>query len=118
MVNGTALESYGTLVNNGIIDLFAAGPTNFHGVFINNGSVRNGANMVISGTDVILKVLPLPFPLGIHIYNLQVNPSLAPANWVDSGATQISFGGQLLTFTDVGGATNRPGRFYRVRKQL
>jgi T5SS/PEP-CTERM-associated repeat protein len=108
---GTALESYGTLVNNGIIDLFDAGSTNFHGAFINNGTVRNGANIVISGKDVILKVFPLP---GFS-YQLQVTPSLKPATWVNTGAEQSSsfFSSHLLTFTDVGGATNRPSRFYR-----
>ena len=111
VLSGTALESYGTLVNNGIIDLFDAGPTNFHGAFINNGTVRNGANIVISGNDVILKVLPV----GSFTYQLQVTRSLKPASWANIGAPQSSsfFSSHLLTFTDVGGATNRPSRFYR-----
>src|SRR5579859_3832693 len=108
VVNGTVLESYGTLVNNGIIDLFDAGPTNFHGAFINNGTVRNGANIVVSGRDVIIKVAPV---VG-RPYHLQATRLLNPANWIDTGPSQTSFGG-LLTFTDVGGATNQPGRFYR-----
>jgi hypothetical protein len=109
VVNGTTLETYGTLVNNGILDLFDAGPTNFHGAFINNGTVRNGANIVISGNDVIIKVTSA----GSN-YQLQVTPSLTPATWVDTGAPQSSFSfGRLLTFFDVGGATNRPSRFYR-----
>ena len=109
VVEGTTLETYGTLINNGILDLFDAGPTNFHGAFINNGTVRNGANIVISGNDVIIKVTSA----GSN-YQLQVTPSLTPATWVDTGAPQSSFSfGRLLTFFDVGGATNRPSRFYR-----
>ena len=111
VVNGTTLETYGTLVNNGILDLFDAGPTNFHGAFINNGTVRNGANIVISGNDVIVKVVTSPF---LHDYQLQVTPSLTPATWVNLGISQSAFPfARLLTFTDVGGATNRPSRFYR-----
>ena len=110
VVEGTTLETYGTFVNNGVLDLFDAGPTNFHGVFINNGTIRNGANIIISGNDVILKVAAIPFVN----YQLQVTPSLTPASWVNIGAPQSSFSfGRLLTFTDVGGATNRPGRFFR-----
>ena len=109
VVEGTTLETYGTLINNGILDLFDAGPTNFHGAFINNGTVRNGANIVISGNDVIIKVTSAG-----RNYQLQVTPSLTPATWVDTGAPQSSFSfGRLLTFFDVGGATNRPSRFYR-----
>lgn len=36
--NGTTLEAYGTVVNNGRITAFL-GYTNFHGTFINNGTV-------------------------------------------------------------------------------
>ena len=111
VVEGTTLETYGTLVNNGILELFDAGPTNFHGVFINNGTIRDGANIVISGKDVILKVVAVP----LLTYSLQVTPSLTPATWVNTGASQSSFNfaPRLLTFTDTGGATNRPSRFYR-----
>ncbi len=108
VVSGTVLESYGTLVNNGIIDLLDAGPTNFHGAFINNGKVRNGANILISHSDVIIKVASV---VG-RTYQLQFTQSLRPANWVALSPPLISTG-TLLTFTDVGGATNRPGRFYR-----
>ena len=108
VVSGTVLETYGTFVNNGILDLFDAGPTNFHGVFINNGTIRNGANIVISGNDVIIKMASV----AARSYQLQVTPSLTPATWVNLGPSQSSLG-RLLTFTDVGGATNRPSRFYR-----
>ena len=110
VVSGTTLESYGTLVNNGILDLFDAGPTNFHGAFINNGTIRNGANIVKSGNDIIIKVASA---VG-HSYQLQITPSLTPATWTNTGPSQTSppFS-RLLTFTDVGGATNRSSRFYR-----
>jgi T5SS/PEP-CTERM-associated repeat protein/uncharacterized repeat protein (TIGR03803 family) len=37
-INGSTLEAYGLVVNNGIIDI-SGGKTNFHGGFINNGTV-------------------------------------------------------------------------------
>jgi T5SS/PEP-CTERM-associated repeat protein len=115
VVYGTVLESYGTLVNNGILDLFDAGPTNFYGVFINNGTVRNGANIVKSGNDIIIKYFSTVFG-PFRNFQLQVTPSLTPATWVNIGAPQSAslFAPRLLTFTDAGGATNRPSRFYRL----
>ncbi|MGA2139353.1 MAG: M36 family metallopeptidase [Verrucomicrobiia bacterium] len=37
-INGSVLEFYGTMVNNGTIDI-TAGTTNFHGIFVNNGTI-------------------------------------------------------------------------------
>jgi T5SS/PEP-CTERM-associated repeat protein len=115
VVEGTTLETYGTFVNNGILDLFDAGPTNFHGVFINNGTVRDGANIVIAGNDVIIKYSSKVFGT-FRNFQLQVTPSLTPATWTNIGPSQsvLPFVVRLLTFTDVGGATNRPSRFYRL----
>jgi T5SS/PEP-CTERM-associated repeat protein len=41
-INGGVLEAYGTVVNNGTIDI-TDGTTNFHGAFINNGTIIGGA---------------------------------------------------------------------------
>jgi len=42
VVDGAALETFGTFVNNGKIYLLNGGTTNFHGSFINNGQILNG----------------------------------------------------------------------------
>ena len=112
--NGSVLESYGTVVNNGAILLFNGGTTNFHGVFINNGTVLNGGNVNVgqvskSGADIIVRIQSATG----FTYQLQITPSLESPTWTNSGASQAGTGG-MLTFTDSGGATNQPSRFYRV----
>jgi T5SS/PEP-CTERM-associated repeat protein len=114
LADGAVLESSGTLVNNGTIYLFNGGTTNFHGTFINNGSVVNvGAPTISSisrvGNDIVLKLTSVP---GLT-YQLQSSPAL-PSGWSDSGAAQTGTGG-VLTFTDLGAATNASFLFYRVR---
>ncbi len=47
-------------------------------------------------------------------YQLQVNDTITSAVWTNSGASQLGNCGSL-TFTDPGGATNLPARFYRVQ---
>jgi fibronectin-binding autotransporter adhesin len=118
VVSGTALESYGTFVNNGVLDLSDGGPTNFLGAFINNGSVVNGPSVVISGNDVIVKMAARFFGFGPHFYQFQYTQSLS-SNWTAATPLQPTlFSGQVVTFTDIGGATNQPSRFYRLRISL
>jgi hypothetical protein len=112
--NDNVLEAYGTVVNNGTIDIINGGVTNFHGGFINNGTVLTARSMAISrifvtGNSVNVQI---PSVLG-HTYQLQITKSLAPTNWVTSGTTPTQ-SGNTLAFTDSGGATNIPTRFYRV----
>jgi T5SS/PEP-CTERM-associated repeat protein len=112
-INGSTLEVYGTVVNNGIIDIINGG-TNFHGAFINNGTVLTASSVGIgaittSGQDITIQI---PSVTG-HTYQLQYTTLLMPTNWTDTGASQ-SGNGSVLTFTDPGGATNLPSRFYRV----
>jgi len=112
-INGSVLETYSTLVNNGIID-FINGGTNFHGAFINNGTVRDARGVKISqvnksGQDFIVQI---PSVTG-HTYQLQYTTTLTPTNWTNTGAAQ-SGTGSVLTFTEAGGATNSPSRFYQV----
>jgi hypothetical protein len=64
----------------------------------------------ISGTDVMFQ---MPSAIGSS-YQSQVSASLSQPNWQPLGASQNGTGGPL-TFTEAGGATNRPSRFYRVR---
>jgi adhesin HecA-like repeat protein len=109
---GCVLESYGTVVNNGIIDAINGG-TNFHSGFTNNGTVLTASSVKISqvsksGQDFVVQI---PSVTG-HTYQLQYTTSLTPANWTFV-ASQPGTGG-VLTFTDTGGAAN-PQRFYRVK---
>ena len=112
--NYSVLESSGTLVNNGAILLYNGGTTNFHGTFINNGVISNAGWVAVSensrsGDDEIIRT---PSVLGFR-YQLQASPSLVTPVWANIGASQSGTDG-VLTFTDPGGATNAPSRFYRV----
>ncbi len=114
--NGNVLEAYGTVVNNGTIDIINGSVTNFHGGFINNGTVLTAGSVAISsilvtGIDMDVRI---PSVVG-HTYQLQFSKSLTPTNWFTNGTTPTQSGtGNTLTFTDPGGATNVPARFYRV----
>jgi T5SS/PEP-CTERM-associated repeat protein len=112
-INGSVLESYGPVINNGTIDILNGG-TNFHAAFINYGTVLDAGSVKISqvsksGQDFIVQI---PSITG-HTYQLQFTKSLSPPNWMNTGASQSGTGG-ILTFSDFGGATNSPARFYRV----
>ncbi|MGA2140672.1 MAG: hypothetical protein ABSH14_17610, partial [Verrucomicrobiia bacterium] len=110
--SGSALESYGTVVNNSTIDIIN-GATNFPGRFVNNGTVLTASSVKISqmsksGQGMVIQI---PSVTG-HTYQLQYTTSLTPPTWTPTGASQSGNGG-ALTFTDSGGAAN-PQRFYRV----
>jgi hypothetical protein len=107
------IEAYGTVVNNGTIDVINGG-TNFHGAFINHGTVLDAhsihvSNTMLSGNDVTIQISSVVS----HTYQLQIGSSLTSTNWVNSSSPQSGTGG-ILTFTDFGGATNTPPRFYRL----
>jgi hypothetical protein len=109
---GSVLESYGPVVNNGTIDIIN-GATNFHGGFVNNGTVLTASGVKVSkvspsGQDFVVQV---PSVTG-HTYQLQYTTSLTPATWTNTGPPQSGNGG-LLNLTDTGGTVN-PQRFYRV----
>lgn len=111
---GTVIEAYGTVINNGTIDIINGGVTNFHSIFINHGTVLDAhsvrvSNAAISGNDVRIQI---PSVTG-HTYQLQYTASLTPTNWTNTGVPQPGNGG-VLTFTDLGGATNSPARSYRL----
>ncbi len=112
-VNGSVLEAYGTVVNNGVINIIN-GSTNFLGGLVNNGEVLTEADVQISsatrsGNNIIIQIQSVTGAA----YQLQVTPTLNPAAWANLGASQDGTG-SVLTFTDTGGATNRPSRFYRL----
>lgn len=112
-INGSVLESYGAVVNNGTIDVIN-GATNFHGVFINNGTVLDASRVRISGVSRSANDVVIQIPsFTNHAYQMQMTPALSPSSWTDSGTGQGGTGG-VLTFTDPSGLTNKPGRFYHI----
>jgi T5SS/PEP-CTERM-associated repeat protein len=114
-INNSVLQTTGTLVNNGVIDIIN-GKADFQGAFINNGLVFTNENEVQissvarSGSDIVVQIQSV----SNASYQLQVSPSLTPAAWTNLGASQSGAGGVLI-FTDSGGATNGPARFYQVK---
>jgi T5SS/PEP-CTERM-associated repeat protein len=116
-IDGTVLQAYGQVVNNGLINAIN-GSTDFLDGLVNNGCVLTErdvqsqiSNITRSGTNITVQIESAACPTST--YQLQVTPSLKPASWTNLGPSQ-SGTGSPLTFTDSGGATNRPGRFYRI----
>jgi uncharacterized repeat protein (TIGR03803 family) len=118
-VNSTALQADGPVVNNGLIvatngtAVFLGGLVN-NGVVVTNGSSLTEADVQISsiarlGSKIIVQIPSVT----CATYQLQVTPSLQPPAWTNLNASQSGTGG-ILSFTDTGEATNRPGRFYRI----
>ena len=85
---GSVLESYGPVVNNGTIDIIN-GATNFHGGFVNNGTVLTASSVKISQVSQSGQgfVVHIPSVAG-HTYQLQYTTSLTPATWTPTGASQ------------------------------
>jgi hypothetical protein len=118
------LQADGLVVNNGLI-ITTNGTAVFLGGLVNNGVVlTNGCSLTeadvqissiaLSNNPLISNLVIIQIPsVTCATYQLQVTPSLKPATWTNLGASQ-SGTGSPLTFTDSGGATNRPGRFYRI----
>jgi hypothetical protein len=122
-ISGTTLEAYDTVVNNGTIDI-TDGTTNFHGVFINNGTIVGGTPPPITlqitgiakeGTDIRITWLTT---IGT------TNALQATAGEVDGSYSTNGFADiftvtnatvNLTNYLDVGAATNVPSRYYRVR---
>jgi hypothetical protein len=67
------------------------------------------SSIFVTGNNVNVQIPSVPG----HTYQLQFSSSLAPTNWVTSGATPTQ-SGNTLTFVDSGGATDIPTRFYSV----
>jgi hypothetical protein len=118
-VNGTVLQADGLVVNNGLIiatngtAVFLGGLVN-NGVVLTNGCSLTEADVQISSIARFGNKIVIQIPsVTCATYQLQVTPSLNPATWTNLNASQ-SGTGEVLSFTDSNGATNRPGRFYRI----
>lgn len=120
-VNGSVLEAYGTVVNNGLIDI-TGGTTNFHGTFVNNGSIVGGPAPVFQLTGVSRQnndILVTWATRAGSTNELQVTAGGPGGNYETNGFATIfavtNAVGTTTNYLDVGGATNFPSRFYRVR---
>ena len=120
-INGSVLESYGPVVNNGLIDI-TGGTTNFHGTFVNNGSIVGGpapvfqiTSIVAQGSNILVTWATSPGKTN----ELQVTAGVAGGNYSTNIFTPIftvtNTAGSTTNYLDVGAATNFPARYYRVR---
>ena len=120
-VNGSVLEFYGPVVNNGIIDIMD-GTTNFHSSFTNNGTVVDASYFrVVSIMRQAADINVTWTTVGGNSYVAQVTAGAADGSY-SNNFTDLSLaiaipGSGLGTtnYLDVGGATNMPARFYRIR---
>jgi T5SS/PEP-CTERM-associated repeat protein len=119
--NGSTLEGYNPVVNNGVIDI-QTGTTNFHSTFINNGTVADASyfrvmSITRQNNDIQLRWATI----GGRSYVVQTNMPTVNGSYTnaftDVGAALLAPGLNVGTtnYLDVGGATNTPSRFYRVR---
>ena len=121
-MNGSVLEFYGPVVNNGLIDI-SGGTTIFHSVFINNGSIVGPApafqitGIVQQANDILITWISGPG---------QTNELQATMGGSDGSYNTNSFSpifavtntvGTTTNYLDAGGATNIPARYYRIRLQ-
>jgi T5SS/PEP-CTERM-associated repeat protein len=110
-IEGSTLEGFGTVVNYATIDTIN-GATNFHGAFINDGTVLTASSVKISqmsrsGQDWLIQIQSVTG----HTYQLQYTSSMTPTNWNDLDASQPG-NGSVLTFTDLVAVSSQ--RFYRI----
>jgi fibronectin-binding autotransporter adhesin len=111
-INGSVLEAYGTVVNDGVIDI-TGGTTNFHGAFINNGIVITTNNLpVITATWLVGTDVEIGVKTGNgDTYVFEETTNLTGAAWTP--VIEFTGTGGVITFIDPG-AAGLPQRFYRV----
>jgi hypothetical protein len=117
-INGSVLEAYGPVVNNGLIDIIG-GTTNFHSTFINNGSIvttaspafqiigiaKESNNIRVVWTTSTGKTNELQAASGGGYRTNNFAAIFAVTNTVSV----------TNSYLDVGAATNSLSRFYRLR---
>jgi len=139
--NGAVLESYGPVVNNGVIDVIY-GNTNFHSTFINNGIVLTAegdpdgdgmsnlqeslAGTIVTNSLSCLRITSMAregddvritwTAVGGKSYVVQTN-SVPGSGFADfSSVIYVPGVGESVTnYVHTGGATNAAALFYRVR---
>jgi hypothetical protein len=111
-LNGSVLEAYSNLVNNGVIDI-RGGNTNFHGGFVNNGIVITTNNFpVITAIQVVGPDIELSVTTGTgSTYLFEESTNLVGGSWTP--VIEFDGTGSVINFIDPGAAL-LPQRFYRV----
>jgi probable HAF family extracellular repeat protein/autotransporter-associated beta strand protein len=109
---GTTLDLQGSFTNNGVLDVIT-GDVIMPATFVNNGVLLDSASvrvesLIKSGTTVQLGIRSA---VG-HAYRLERSTGMDAGTWTPIGIDQEG-DGNILTFTDAGGATNSRG-FYRI----
>ena len=119
--NGSMLKAFGPVVNNGIIDIMD-GPTNFSGGLVNNGTIVDASYFRVTSITKQSNSLNIAWAtVGGRSYVVQTNAPLPGDSFTNNFSDftgPIDFPGTTLGSTnyfDVGGATNMPSRYYRVR---
>jgi hypothetical protein len=91
-----------------ISSVFAVQPT---GSQTNTSANQISGIQFFSGTNVVITI---PYTTG-ETYQLQYSSSMSPANWINvNGALVTNSPGNLLSFTNFGGAS-QPQGFYRIQ---
>ena len=127
VTNGGVLATYGTLVNYGTINI-ADGSTSLHGAFINNGTVVGGSpsgsispfqitSVSLQGNDVHLTWTTTGGSTNVVQATASLGSGSYATNFVDISAPIVVAGAGAATtnYVEVGGATNKPARYYRIR---
>jgi T5SS/PEP-CTERM-associated repeat protein len=120
VTNGSVLESYPTVVNNGLIDIMS-GRTNFHAAFINNGTVVDASYFKVASVAPSSNDFNVTWTtVGGRSYAVQGASSADgsfPTNFTDISPVFAMPGTSLGTtnYVDSGALTNASSRFYRVR---
>jgi T5SS/PEP-CTERM-associated repeat protein len=119
-INGSVLEFYGPVVNNGLIDI-TGGTIIFHSIFINNGTIIGPApafqitGIVQQANNILVTWATSPGQTN----ELQVTAGGPGGCYSTNNFTAIfavtNTVGSVTNYLDVGGATNTPSRYYRVR---
>jgi T5SS/PEP-CTERM-associated repeat protein len=119
-ISGSVLEFYGPVVNNGLIDI-TGGTTNFHSTFINNGSII-GASPAFQITGIVQQANNILITWATspgQTNELQVTAGGPGGSYSSNDFTAIfavtNTLGSVTNYLDIGGATNTPSRYYRVR---
>jgi probable HAF family extracellular repeat protein/autotransporter-associated beta strand protein len=112
LTGGTTLDLEGSFINNGVLDVIT-GDVNPPTTFVNNGILLDSSSvrvesLIKSGTTVQLSIRS---SVG-HAYRLERSATMASNSWTPVGTDQEG-DGNILTFTDAGGATSSSG-FYRI----
>jgi T5SS/PEP-CTERM-associated repeat protein len=118
--NGSVLETYGPLVNNGLLDIIG-GAASLHSNFVNNGTIADASAFHMVGiTNEGANVRVTWSTVSGRSNVVQATTGAAGGysnNFTDLSGAIVLPGATISTtnYLDAGAATNAPARYYRVR---